>query len=105
MSIGDFMGNIISAMLPSIFFVNFYENNKKNKKWVVLYAKLLFISNIISTFIIYKYFNFTNFENSIVFSLRYGVISFIVNLIMMLIYKVVINYIKVKVEIKKVDNK
>ena len=96
MSIGDFMWNIISAMLTSIFF---------NKKWVVLYAKLLFISNIISTFIIYKYFNFTNFENSIVFSLRYGVISFIVNLIMMLIYKVVINYIKVKVEIKKVDNK
>ena len=52
------MGNIISAMLPSIFFVNFYRNNKKNKKWVVLYAKLLFISNIISIFIIYKYFNY-----------------------------------------------
>lgn len=96
------MGNIISAMLPPIFFVNFYGNNKR---WAVLYAKLLFISNIISIFIIYKYFNFTNFENSIVFSLRYGVISFIVNLIMMLIYKVVVNFIEVKVEIKKVDNK
>ena len=35
-------------------------------------------------FIIYKYFNFKNFEKSIEFTLRYAVISLIVNIIMII---------------------
>ena len=103
---GDFMGNIISSLLPPVFFVKLYKgSNKEKKTYIITYLKTLFISNIITMFIIYKYFNFKNFEKSIEFTLRYAVISLIVNIIMIIIYKVITNYIEVKIETKKVSKK
>ena len=100
------MGNIISSLLPPVFFIKLYKgSNKEKKAYIITYLETLFISNLTTMFMIYKYFNFKNFEKSIEFTLRYAVISLIVNIIMVIVYKVITNYIEIKVETKKVTKK
>lgn len=100
------MNTMIVYFLPSIIGIKIYEvltQNKNNKDIIINYLSLVILSNlmlIITLYIKNKFeYNLTNFiENNMAFSIKYILISIIINIILGYLYSIINKNISFKLE-------
>ena len=100
------MNNLIVYLLPSIIGIIIYEvltNNKDIKDLIINYLSLVLLSNFILIIVIYiknKFeYNLTEFiENSMFFSIKYIMISIIINILLGYLYSIINKNVSFKLE-------
>lgn len=100
------MNNLIVYLLPSIIGIKIYEvltNNKDIKDLIINYLSLVLLSNFILIIVIYiknKFeYNLTEFiENSMLFSIKYIMISIIINILLGYLYSIINKNVSFKLE-------
>lgn len=100
------MNSLIVYLLPSIIGIKIYEvltNNKNTKDLIINYLSLVLLSNFILVIVLYiknKFeYNLTNFiENNMIFSIKYIIISIIINTLLGYIYSIINKNISFKLE-------
>lgn len=93
-------------MLPSIFFVRYYLNDKFTAlEFIVTYFKLCFITNITCILFLIRYYTISAFSVKINFIVKYSLLALLINFILVIAYKVISNFIQVKIETKRSSKK
>ena len=100
------MERFIYLMLPSIFFVKYYLSDKSTTiDFIVTYFKLCFITNIICILFLLRYYTVAAFAIKLNFIIKYSLIALLTNIILVIAYKVISNFIQVKIETKRSSKK
>lgn len=107
------MNSLIVYLLPSIIGLKIYEvltKNKNIKDIIINYLSLILLSNFILMIIIYiknKFeYNLTEFiESNMSFSIKYILISIIINIILGYIYSIINKDVSFKLERINQDEK
>lgn len=107
------MNSLIVYLLPSIIGLKIYEvltKNKNIKDLIINYLSLILLSNFILMIILYiknKFeYNLTEFiETNMIFSIKYILISIIINVILGYVYSILNRNVSFKLERINQDEK